>query len=258
MPGVFDDKARWTVGFYILTFLLMLTSCATAPSSKTYVGPVSDVTSENHGPDSFQTLWEKWTVHFGTETGRRNLGFLSTPFSWGEGRGPGGSSEFPLYITATLMDSVLIEAGLQYFAKRIEMNQEEETTFRSRYFDRYDPTEHLLIWCELRTRFADNYLNLDRWIIYVEDDADNRFEPVRIMHELPSYRHTVMEKPLAFQAEAGLWGRETHSKRVMLCFPKSDFYGNPVRSKRVQFLKLIFQLIDDKSAKAEGKWMFKK
>ena len=258
MSGIFDVKARWTTGFHLLTFLLLiLTSCTTAPSSKTYVGPISDGASTDHRSDSFQVLWEKWTVNFGASEGRGTLGFTSTPFSGGGGRGPGGSSEFPVYIAATLMDSLLIEAGLDYFAKRAEMSPEEETAFRSRYFDRYDPKNHLLIWCELRTRFAENYLNLDRWIIYIEDDARNRFEPVHTIHEPPSYRRTVMEKTLAFQTERERWAREFHHKRVMLCFLRCDYYGNLVRSKGVQYLKLIFHLIDDTNAKAEGKWVFK-
>ena len=259
MTRTFDVKARWAAFFSIsILSLLTLTSCATAPSSRTYVGP--DIRSETpaRSEKTFQTLWEKWTVQIGTQGRNRSLGFLSIPFSGGGGKGPGGGgSGFPLYIDATLMDSMLIETGLRYFAERTEMSPEEEATFRQKYLDRYNQTDHLLIWCELRTRWADNYLNLDRWILYVEDDAGHRFEPVRIIQEHPTDRQLVMEKPLAFQTEMERWGRQVNQKRVMLCFPKRDYYGNPIRSERVQFLKLVFQLIDDRNVREEGQWVFK-
>ena len=260
MLGIIDDKARWIAGFCLLTFLLLiLTSCTTAPSSRTYIGPDIRSKTSTRSKESFQTLWEKWTVQIGTQGRNRSLGFLSIPFSGGGGKGPGGGgSGFPLFIDATLMDSMLIETGLRYFAERIEMSPEEEAIFRQKYIDRYNPTDHLLIWCELRTGWAENYLNLDRWILYVEDNEENRCEPVQIIQEPPIYRQKVMEKPLAFQTELGRWTKEVYHKRAMLCFPKFDYYGNPIRSERVLFLKLIFQLIDDKYVREEGKWVFKR
>ncbi|UCE19853.1 MAG: hypothetical protein JSV84_05800 [Gemmatimonadota bacterium] len=258
MPRIFKLEARWTAGFAILTFLhLVLTSCATAPSSKTYVGPTTESSTHVTEDASFQDLWQKRTIQIGPALKKRSRSFLSTPFSGSGGQGAGGGdNEFPLSVTATLMDSSLIEAGLRYFADRIEMTQDEEATFRSRYFDRYDPTNYLLIWCELRTGFAQNYLNLDRWIISIEDDAGNQYEPARIIGEPPSYRHMVMEKPLAFHPERGYGEWEIHHKRVMLCFPNRDFYGNLIPSKGVQSLKLVFQQIDDRKIREGGIWVF--
>ena len=260
MLGIFDVKARWTGGFSILTFLLLvLTSCATAPSSQKYVGPIPPSEASSRIEESFQVLWEKWTVRFGSQTRGRGLGFLRTPFSGTGSRGPGGGGrDFPLDVTATLMDSNLVAAGLNHFANLTEMTPEENATFRKKYFDCYNPTHHLLIWCELRTRWAENYLNLDRWIIYIEDNEANRCEPVRVIQEPPLCRQKVMEKPLAFQTEVGSRRRNIHHRRIMLCFPKHDYYGNPIRSEGVQFLKLVFRLIDDRNVREEGKWVFKR
>ena len=141
MPEASDHKARWTAGLYSLVFsLLLLASCATAPSSRTHVGPRIQPGTPASTEESFQALWEKWTVRCGAGPGGRTLGFLSTPFSMAGSKGPGGGGgEFPLSITATLMDSVVIETGLQHFANLTEMTPEEERAFRNRYADRYDP-----------------------------------------------------------------------------------------------------------------------
>ena len=255
-----DHKARWAVIISLLLLSLpLLIACATAPSSRTYIDQNQASTISTGSEESFQELWAQWTVQIGSQAKGGFLGFLSKPITGGGGKGPGGrGNEFPLYVDATLMDSVLIETGLRYFAERIEMSLEEEETFRQKYFDHYKPTDYLLIWCELRTHWAENYLNFDRWIIYIEDDAGNRFEPEKIIEERQSYRRMVMDKPLAFQVEQNRPGRDIHYRTVMLCFPKCDFYGNPIQSERVQFLKLIFQQIDDRNVKGEGEWVFKR
>jgi len=204
--------------------------------------------------ESFQNLWEARTVQIGTGAGR-SPGFLRLPAltSGGGGIG-GGGSDFPLYVEATLMDSVLVEAGLRHFANLTGMTPDEEPAYRARYFDHFDARDHLLLWCELRTRYAANYLNPDRWIIYIEDDAENRFEPLRIMPESPLYQHEIMARPLAFHAESSEPQVQFHQQSWMLCFPKTDRAGVPILSEAVRDFKLVFQLIDDRESKAEGAW----
>jgi len=260
MQNFSEQRTRWAAVFYSLILLsLLLASCATAPSSKTCVGPISDSISKDHRAKSFQTLWEKRTVQFGSAARGGNIGPLSTSLSMIGGKGPdGGRSEFPVQIAATLMDSTLIEAGLQHYADLIQMTQEEGVAFRRAYFDRYDPTYHFLIWCELRTGWAENYLNLDRWTVFIEDDAINQYEPVQILEEPQSAHRTAEHRLPGFQPGHGLRGWEVHQKRSMLCFPNRDFNQNPVLSHRVKFLKLVFQLREDEKTKAEGIWVFKK
>jgi hypothetical protein len=242
-----------------MSFLLLcLPSCTTAPSSTRHVSPDVQAKNSDKVKETFQSLWEKWTVQFGTTSRGKSLGFLSTPFSETGGKGSGGGgSEFPLAVEATLMDSTLIEEGFQYFTNRVEMTPEEETTFRSKYSDRFDPANHFLVWCKLRTRYAANYLNLDRWIIYIEDDGRDRFEPEQMIKEPPSHQHEIMEEPQAFQTEMEPWSREIHRQSLMLCFPKDSSSSTPVLSATTHRLKLVFQLNDDRELKAEGIWIVK-
>lgn len=165
-----------------------------------------------------------------------------------------GRNEFPLSIEATLMDSVLIETGLRHFSGLAGMAPDEETAYRARYFKHYGADEHLLIWCELLTRYAANYLNPDRWIIYIEDDEENRFEPLQIMRESPLYQHEIMSSPRAFHAESPEPRAEFHRQSWMLCFPGIDRTGVPVLSEAVKDLKLVFQFMDDRDSRAGGTW----
>jgi len=190
------------------------------------------------------------TVQIGSGAGLRNSGGLRLPFSAGGGR----ASDFPLFVEATLMDSVLIEAGLRHFAGLAVMTADEEAAYRARYFKHFEVGGHLLIWCELRTRYAASYLNPDRWIIYIEDDEENRFEPSQIMRESPLYQHEIMARPMAFHAEASEPHEEFHRQSWMICFPRTDRAGIPVLSQTVTSLKLVFQLIDDRDSRTEGTW----
>jgi hypothetical protein len=251
------QKARWAVGFCSLAFFfLLLTSCATAPSSRKYVGQIFDSEAPDQIEESFPSLWEKWTVRLGAAArGGGPMQFIN-PLAMTGGPG-GGESEFPLHITATLMDTLLIEAGLQHYANLATMTPEEKTAFRSAYFQRYDVKDRLLIWCELKTTWTELFLDLDRWIIFIEDDAGNQYEPVRVLEESESSREMVMDRLPGFQFEQRLPRWKIHQKILMLCFPKRDFLGDPIRSERVKFLELIFQLSDDEKTRAEGMWVFK-
>ena len=175
----------------------------------------------------------------------------------GGGRGgPGGG--FPLQITATLMHTMLIEAGLQHYDSMLAMTPDERAEFRHAYFQRYDVENHLLIWYELRTTWAKLHLDLDRWTIFIEDDALNQYEPVKVFERPQPTRQTVMDTFPEFEPKRRLPRWEIHQKSLMLCFPKRDFYQNPVLSPKLKFLKLVFQLNDDEKTRAEGVWVFKR
>jgi len=255
-----EQRAWWTAVFCSpVLFLLLLVSCATAPSSRKYVGPAFDSMPSTQIEQSFPALWERWTVQFGMTARGGKPWQLGNLFTMAGGRGqPGGSDEFPLHITATLMDSLLIEAGLQHYANLLAMTPEERAEFRSAYFHRYDVENHLLIWCELQTTWTELFLDLNRWLIFIEDDANNQYEPVQVLEESQPIRQMVRDSLPGFQPEQKRWGWEIHQKSLMLCFPKRDFYKNPILSERVQFLKLVFQLSEDEKTRTEGIWVFKR
>ena len=246
---------RWAVAFCGLLLLLLLSSCATVPSSRKQVASVSDLKNSRWTDESFHALWEKRTVYFGQERMDGKSLRLGLPFMMGGT--PGGQSEFPLQITATLMDSLIIETGLKHYASLVKMTPEEEAEFRSSYFSRYDPSNHLLIWCELQTSWAELHLDLDRWTIFIQSDAGNQYEPVEILEESQPVGQTITDMFPDFLPRQGRQVWEFHQKTIMLCFPKFDFYKNPLLSDKLQFLKLIFQLNDDPQTRAEGTWIFK-
>jgi hypothetical protein len=258
MPLFPESRVRWAVAFYSLVFLLLLLgSCATVPSSQKYVGEVFDSKTSAQIEKSFPNLWEKWTVRLGAAArGIEPMRFIN-PLAMTGGPG-GGISEFPLHITATLMDTLLIEAGLRHYDTLIGMTPDEKTAFRNAYFQRYNVENHLLIWCELQTTWTELFLDLNRWIIFIEDDAGNQYEPVRIVEKSQSSREMMTDKLPEFLPEQRGPRLEIHQKILMLCFPKRDFYDNPVLSEKVRFLKLVFQLSEDEKTRAEGVWVFKK
>lgn len=242
--------------YSLAVLLLLLASCATVPSSRKYVGTPSDSKGSVRPEEPFLSLWEKWTVYFGTAPRGGKLWPLISPFAMAGGWG-GGDSEFPLQITATLMDTMLIEAGLEHYATLLTMTPEEWLAFRNAYFQRYDVENHLLIWCELYTSWAELYLDPNRWIIFIQDDAGNQYEPLRILEGAPSFSRRVTDKFPEFQPEQKDLGWKAHQKNLMLCFPKRDFLKKPILSERVRFLKLVFQLNEDEKTRAEGIWVFK-
>jgi hypothetical protein len=258
MPWFSKQRTWWApVLWTLVIFLQLLVSCTTMSSSQKYVGSVSDSKTSAKTEESFSSLWEKWTVYFGAgASGGKPLRFLN-PLAMTGGAG-GGDSEFPLHITATLLDSLLIEAGLQHYATLLTMTPDEQAEFRNSYYRRFDPANHILIWCELRTTWTELFLDLKHWLIFIEDDAGNRYEPAQILEESQPSRQMANDSLPGFQLERERRGWVVHRKSFMFCFPKQDFYKNPILSERSQFLKLIFQWNEDEKTRAEGIWVFKK
>jgi hypothetical protein len=203
-------------------------------------------------------MWEKWTVQIGAVGGGAPLQLINPFTIIGGGDRGGKESQFPLQIAATLMDSLLIEAGLQHYANLAKMTPEEKATFRNAYFQRYDVENHLLIWCELQTTWIELYLDPNRWIIFIQDDAGNQYEPLRILEGDSSFSRRVTDRFPEFQPEQKNLRWKVHQKNLMLCFPRKDFLKKPILSEGVRFLKLVFQLSEDEKIRAEGIWAFKK
>jgi hypothetical protein len=258
MSQLSGQRTRWLAVLAGLAQLSLVWACsATLPSSRKYVGPSLGPEGPADIESSLPDLWERWTVHLGPDRRAGGPLLLGNPLAMGGGRGgPGG--EFPLQITATLMDTTLIEAGLKHYAALVKMTPEEETEFRRAYSQRYDVENHLLIWCELSTTWAELHLDLDRWTIFIEDDAVNQYEPLQILEEPQPVRQAVERRLPGFRAEQRRTRWEVRQKSLMLCFPRRDFYENPILSKKVESLKLVFQLNDDENTRAEGTWVFKK
>ena len=239
--------------------VLVMTSCTSMTYSRKYVGSSVDSTSSDQKEESYRTLWEKWTVQVGGNMksgGPRLLGSsLTMPSGYDRG---GGGGEFPLQITATLMDSSLIEAGLKYYSDIIDMTPEEGEEFRNAYYKRYDVEDHLLVWCELQTSWTELFLDPNRWIIFIEDDQVNQHEPVKVLEESTSIGQSRTDTLTQLPPRSWYRAWRFHQKALMLCFPKRDYYKNPILSEKVKYLKLIFQQKDDEKSRAEGVWVFKK
>jgi hypothetical protein len=257
MPQVSGKRTRWLAILAGLAQLPLLWACsATVPSSRKYVGPFTGPRGPTHIEKSFPDLWEMWTVYLDPAKRAGGPLTLGNPFATDGGQG-GPGREFPLRIAATLMDTTLIEAGLRHYAALLKMPPEEQANFRLAYSQRYDTEDHLLIWCQLSTTWAELHLDLDRWTIFIEDDAMNQYEPAQVLEEPRPDPAMGSDNLSEFGAKLPTRESDVHQKTLMLCFLKRDPLMNPVLSPDTQFLKLIFLLTDDENTRAEGVWVFR-
>ena len=90
------------------------------------------------------------------------------------GRGSRGSQAFPLTVTATLMDDPIIESGLRYYEDSISMSTAEADSFRKKYSNLHEPDKFIIVEATLKTSLAENYLDMSRWTLFLEDDERNQ------------------------------------------------------------------------------------
>ncbi len=139
--------------------LLLCGGCMTTLGNRSTVGMGSpSYASPYFGP--FDRLWSRRTI-------------LLTQLRDGPGGGAGSPGEesilFPLTARATYMDSALIDAGFHTFEDLASMNDSESSVFRSAYGRARASGDTLFIWLEMRTSSTEDFLDLGRWTIFLQD-----------------------------------------------------------------------------------------
>ena len=164
--------------------------------------------------------------------------------------------DFPLMVTATLMDEGIISAGFAYYEEALGMTAEEAAEFQRKYRIRYETDQYFLIEASLQTTMAENYLDLDRWSIFIEDDTGSQNIPARIT-ELQGSSQVMsgsVEDPFRKRPMPVEWTR--HQKTVLFLFPREDYYGKPVLHDGMKTLTLVFLLEKGGSGRGQGTWVF--
>ena len=156
---------------------------------------------------------------------------------------------FPLKISATIITEGIIRNAGEYYTKLLDLNEAEADSFMNAYREMYDVENNNLIWIYMKTNFAESYLNPDRWVIFVEDEDQNQFEPLKISQDQPLIQ--------GFNNERRDNWRRTRVKesQFALKFPKKKFDDRlwiPNKGK----LKLVFMNPDKNIERADGTWIF--
>jgi len=209
-------------------------------------------------PGDFDKIWNDHTILVAPQSG----GFGRSPMMPGFSRGgPQGGGSFELIIRATLMDSSVIDSGLNLYSRLASMSPEEKNAYKTRYNDEHFVGKYLFIWANVGTPFSDEYLKLDRWTFFLETESGQQIEPAKIVeHGISRQEFNVEEQPAdttttsMTEPEPNLVRRRFPNKIVEFYFPLTNFDGVPLLSK--QFKELKFGVVNTKKLedKIEGAW----
>jgi hypothetical protein len=169
----------------------------------------------------------------------------------GERRG-GMVGSFPLYASATLVDSVLMNVGIEEFSSISKMNDSEKTVYRTKYTDTNQPGQYLFVWLELRTSYSGDLLKLDNWSIFLEDDRGGQYDPKNtIEYKGKEIQIPENNSPNHEPGKNNYW--QMTSKVLQLYFPKNRYDGSPLINKDIKSIKLVMFNWKN-NARFEGTW----
>lgn len=198
-------------------------------------------------PGKFAQLWTERT--FTLEQDRPGFRMPLMMGQPGEGGMPAG--QFPVTACVTNVDSFLVEAGVEDYAPLASMSDAELTAFRSRYKSHHNVDTCLFLWVELETMMTEDYLKLDRWLFFLEDEQGRQVDPLRVAE------HPLQTPPLRpFDNQPD--GREMtepplRSKKVIeLYFAKTPQYGKPYLQPDAKTVKLVMLEEKNPSVRAQG------
>lgn len=239
----------------LMVILLLANGCSRHAVYEKIVIPSASLKSSENSEEWFHEIKSKWTIVIGSRGKRGGRGMMASAYSGG--RGSSRELDFPLRVTATLMDEQVIEAGFRYYENGSDMSPGEIEHFQQTYRTLHDSEQYILIEANLRTTFAENYLDVTRWSIFLEDNQEVQHAPVRIVEMPVSTNHFegMMEDPS--QKRPFYINSTNHEKRILLYFPRYDYYGNSTIHEDLKYLKLVFLMVKEGTSRGEGTWIFK-
>jgi len=173
--------------------------------------------------------------------------------------GPGGNSSgterFPVFVTATLQDSILLEAEISFKTRADSINGIEALrTYRTNYLAGRGAHSMFSIQLILSTFLHESYVNPQRWVIFVEDQSGNQFEPSEIIEDFaPKTPQPSSLVPRGFLGEGDL-AMARKARRVEIRFPYQDPFGREILGPGTRTLRLVLFDKNQPGSRTRGHW----
>ena len=223
------------------------------PNDRAYVTPTLGTSPPmSDAPRTYKEVLRQWTIVFGPTRARAGLSSARADEATRQGT-------FPVVVKAMLMDPKVIEAQLRRHDEPEEPPTDAQMDeLRNAYYAEHETERYIEVRMELRTLLHKSYLDTDRWIIYLEDDRVNQYEPQRIVEvdALGPEEKEAGEDTIKTRKGKARRKSPTNKKFLELYFPRTDFYGKPIINREVRLLKLVFVALEDRETRAEGAWIF--
>ncbi len=206
--------------------------------------------------NEFDRCWSERTITL-TAGNRGGSSALGPMMGMGSGGNGGGGGGFPLIVEATLFDSTLLHSAVDYYGKLASMDAGERGRFDSLYRATHDMHSSIYVWMQMRTSATPEFLDLDKWTIYLQNDRGDQTEPARIIPGSVRMRSDWgpgAEFMGGMQPGQDRWG--SAQRNVELYFPLRRIGGGEFLASNAQHLKLIFLENDNSIVRAEGEWSF--
>ncbi|GAB4379580.1 MAG: hypothetical protein Kow0042_29120 [Calditrichia bacterium] len=203
----------------------------------------------------FDRMWDQRTIR--VPDGSAGMG--GAPFMFpGMPTGRPQFGGFELTIQATLIDSAVVESGLNKFAQLADLTAREKEAFATRYAAEHYLGQYLFIWAEISTPFSEEYLKLDRWTFFLETESGQQLEPEKVIEHPQSPNRFVTggmaDSTVERFPSSPFSRRPLPVKIVEFYFPLTDYDGIPLLTETAK--KLKFGVVNSRKMedRAEGIW----
>jgi hypothetical protein len=146
---------------------------------------------------------------------------------------------------------MLVEGGIREFGRLACMDTNSLDAYRRSYRKHHHLDENAFVYVEIQTFLAEEYLEADRWIFFVEDQQRNQIEPVRVVQHPVQQQTPRPGSPYELDSPAAL----SPVKRIIeLYFPLKRFPQVTRPLERFGTLKFVALDINNSHVRAEGMW----
>lgn len=235
--------------------ILLLTTFIIAACASSQQGTRIEQGSRMYGftlmDSEFERLWDRRTITIpGSMAGQQGMSPL-----FGNGAQARGGGPFEIRVRATIMDTALINAGIEQFATLAEMSEPEKQDFAERYRQDRPIDQYIYVYAQITTPYAESYLDLGRWTFYLMDEDEMKYEPKKIIsHDLYlEHGDSLFVKQEGLNPRVPFWLSEPDPYRdVEFYFPLNDPEGNPILAAEDLTFGVVMN--SDLDHRAENSW----
>ena len=192
----------------------------------------------------FEAAWRKNTIVLGLVSSRGPGSFLML------GEGPGGAA-FPLTVHATIMDSALVDMGMREFAGLAGMDTNILKSYRETYLKHHSLDGCVLMYVDIQTFLAEDFLEARRWVWFLEDEHRNQVEPLRIVQH--SIQRQLPHPGSLYEADSRVDFKPL--KRILeLFFPLNRLPQMNNGVEEFRSLKFVVLDVNNSLVRAEAMW----
>jgi len=179
---------------------------------------------------------------------------MSRMMRGGQRQNQGSAPEVPpVSVQALFLGQPIVDGMINYYSSFLSLSRKKKVAAIGDFKKKWQTETHTPVLISMQTAFHESYIDLNRWVFFLEDKNRNQYEAVKI---IDVSEHKQPTKDLALKNHRQLQKRPfvSNTNSFVILFPAKDRDGNVFLGKKNRKFKLIVLAEKEEEKRIELDW----